>query len=47
MCNDSVLQKQVFLNMNIANVCVMETGCKDRDYAGKASCSEGINLEGA
>lgn len=47
MCNDTILKKQVFLIMNIVNVLVIEMGCKDRDYTGQASCSEGINSEGA
>lgn len=47
MCNDTILKKQVFLTMNIVNVLVIEMGCKDRDYTGRASCSEGINSEGA
>lgn len=32
--------------MNVVNAFVMEMACKEKDYTGQASCSEGINLEG-
>lgn len=47
MHNYSVLNKQVFLNMNIVTACVIATSCKYRGYTGQAKCSERINLEGA
>lgn len=34
VCNDSILETQIFLNMNVVNICVIEMGCIDRDYTG-------------